>query len=187
MGERLVAGHPSKVESHLNRAAALMDYGDILPAQAEIEMAQRLDPNAVWVLMRVADLYIRSGNLGKARDVTNTILMLPAIGAQELSNARYYLGRIYELEGRFQDAVKDYKRALVLYPSNEAATWGLERIYEKLGEKKKAIEVLEDYLNIMRGDIRAGAVLKKLKENEERQFHKNETEKLLEEDIPSDD
>lgn len=50
------------------------------------------------------------------------------------------LGKIYQVYGKYKEAIKCYKKVITLEPDNELGYWHRGDLYKKLGQYEKAIE-----------------------------------------------
>lgn len=76
----------------------------------------------------------------------------------------YNRGQVYGQLGEFRKAIEDFSRAIELNPKNANAYYNRAVMYRKVGDKKKALEALEDTKTAARlGDKQAQELLKSSK------------------------
>src|SRR6185436_2959340 len=108
------------VNSEKNYAAALVEF----------EAALKADPNymaAYYHIGRASAL----GNTNFARGeeaLKKYVVYTPKENEPALANAHYYLGAIYEAEGKKAEAKRSYETALRLNPTHKLATEAVKRV-----------------------------------------------------------
>jgi len=99
-------------------------------AFAEFEAALKLDPQymaALYHLGRVASL--ANTNLARGEEALKQYLAhTPKENEPTLASAHYFLGAVYEKEGKKAEAKQAYETALKLNPTLKAAAEGLKRV-----------------------------------------------------------
>jgi len=99
-------------------------------AFAELETALKLDPSympAFYHLGRTASL--ANTNLARGEEAAKKyVAYTPTENEPPLANAHYYLGAIYEKEGRKAEAKQAYQAALKLNPTLTKASDALKRV-----------------------------------------------------------
>jgi tetratricopeptide (TPR) repeat protein len=119
----------SKAHSYFGQYLANVE-NNYAAAFAEFETALKLDPNymaAFYHLGRTASL--ANTNLARGEEAaTKYVAYTPKENEPTLANAHYYLGLIYEKEGRKAEAKQAYQTALKLNPALKQALEALKRV-----------------------------------------------------------
>ena len=117
-------------------------------ARKELEHAIELNPNYGQAHRYYAELMeiLRQRELAK----------LHSFKAAELDPISPYLillkGRFLENDGKFEEAIKEYKKFIEMYPENPSGYWYLWDFYLKTGEELKALESLQRVLQFYPDD-----------------------------------
>jgi len=94
-------------------------------AEHEYLKAMALDPDNVLTLNNLADVYLRQNRVADARTLIERALAINP----SYPNAIFARGYLHELEGRYQEAADDYRRAMP-YPPARARLNDLEKRLE---------------------------------------------------------
>jgi tetratricopeptide (TPR) repeat protein len=86
---------------------------------------------------------------------TKTLWEYVIAAEPESSIAHYNLGRIYENDGRTDDGMKYYRRAVAINPTNADAHYNLARLLAKQGMQVEAIDHYRETLKIRPNDVEA--------------------------------
>lgn len=116
--------------------------GDILVAMKHHEKAVLLDNQNKGSLLQLGIYHFNNNELDKAWRYFNHSYSIAGFG-DELN---YYLGRIYEKKGVYQQASWHYTRAYQFNPDNLLAFARLGAMQSVMGDKKQAL----DYAHILR-------------------------------------
>ena len=133
--------YPSEVRAHYNMAMAYQSTGALSAAEQEFRatLARNFFSDAA---INLAVLMAKQGRLDEAVTVLNT-----AAERTPLHPSIYYdLGFIRQLQSRWDDAIRAYKRALDLRPDMVDAHRNLAEVY---GKKKMFREGVEEYRQAM--------------------------------------
>ena len=99
-------------------------------------MAKGNHDDAVADYSKVAELALKDGNVSGALLAVNQILQIFADSAAPLEKrAHIYVTRanIYETQGRKEEAISDFRRALLFDPNNQDAKVALRRLEASTG------------------------------------------------------
>jgi tetratricopeptide (TPR) repeat protein len=126
-----IAEQPNSPKAHSYLGLYLVNVEkDYTAAVAEFETALRLDPNympASYHLGRTAAL--ANANLARGEErLKKYLAYVPKETEPTLASAHYYLGAIYEKEGKKAEAKQAYQEALRLNPTLKSASEALKRV-----------------------------------------------------------
>jgi len=123
------APNSAKARSYFGQYHASVEK-NYAAAFAELEAALKLDPNympAFYHLGRAASL--GDTNLARGEEALKKyVAYTPKENEPTLASAHYYLGTIYEKQGKKQEARQGYELALKLNPSLKQASEALKRV-----------------------------------------------------------
>jgi len=123
------APNSAKARSYFGQYHASVEK-NYAAAFAELEAALKLDPNympAFYHLGRAASL--GDTNLARGEEALKKyVAYAPKENEPTLASAHYYLGTIYEKQGKKQEAKQGYELALKLNPSLKQASEALKRV-----------------------------------------------------------
>jgi len=132
--EKLLRTDVRRIGVHLEIAEYYRDRGDAARMQAAVDAAAGLGPNdARLEYYRGVALVLARQNPAAAEKHLRTYLQSVPDGSQvpPHSSAREWLGKLYEAEGRREQAAAEYQAAVDLNRRNEDARKGLERVRRK--------------------------------------------------------
>jgi tetratricopeptide (TPR) repeat protein len=165
---------PNDIESHLLLAELYFISGDKASEQKEYETALGLDPQQQRVRMTLVTVLIRNGLFNEALGhLDELIKQNPALTIAyyyrgrvqiELGNykeaekeylhtlelddnmepALFDLASLYQMEKRFDEAIKLYEKLVSLYPANRIVKERLIALYNSLGQTDNTNRLLED-------------------------------------------
>jgi tetratricopeptide (TPR) repeat protein len=133
----------------------------------ELNLKQKLPVEArTWLLM-AADVYLKTRNFGKAREVYERLVQAEPdnfVHAVRLAEARAaegdptragrdlitLAGRM-TAAGRHEDADRTYKRAIDLLPGRAEAVVGLARVHAAAGRRDEAMKLADDAWSKLQG------------------------------------
>ncbi len=121
---------PNSAKPHYYYAVFLLIEKNYKKAFEEIENILRLDPNYMPAYFRQGQLSGLSGsNYGRGEEALKKYLAYqPADDEPPLARAWYWLGIIYEKEGRIAEAKQSFQNALRLAPGAKEVTDALKRV-----------------------------------------------------------
>jgi tetratricopeptide (TPR) repeat protein len=134
----------------LEQAADLMSAkGHLEPAIAELEKARQLDPNAVDVLIRLAELYCKTG-----KGLEAVRLLEKREGRNQAEQARFalVLGWACKQAGDPSQAERSLLQAVELDPRSARAYFELGRLYEVQHQPEKALDAYRRALGLLFGE-----------------------------------
>jgi Flp pilus assembly protein TadD len=175
-----LAGDPQAAQEHLMAGKDSLSQGDAAAAVQELENAARKNPTSKEIQFNLGLAYTQVGRYQEAAQAFETALTLDAdvstysnlgvvyykMGRLEDAVAQYQealnlkpndaevrsnLAAAYLQLGRLEDAQAEYERALALSPGLAEAHYGLGMVYAAKGEKQKAIEALQQFLELDTG------------------------------------
>jgi tetratricopeptide (TPR) repeat protein len=122
---------PNSAKAHTYLGQYLENVEKNYPAaSAEFEMALKVDANhmpALYHLGKTAAL--ANANLPRGEEALNQYLAYtPKPNEPPLASAHYYLGVVYEKEGKKPEAKQSYQAALKLNPTHKQAMEALKRV-----------------------------------------------------------
>lgn len=103
--------------------------GNLREAIMRTEQVRILAPNDIGVLFQLGLLYYQSKDFESARLVLERAVSL----SSNYSNARYFLGLIYDKQGRAADAIAQFEQIKILNPDNEEVKTILSNLYAGKG------------------------------------------------------
>lgn len=182
--DRLLAGSPSLTSARLLRARYFLNERELDKAEQDVTMVDPRDekrtdvvslrarvlnelgraeesasllsrllgenPKDPEVMALLAETKLQLGKGSEAQVLVDRILTMEPRSA----GALYVRGRAQEQQGRLDDALKDYRAALLATPGFAPALKRLWRLYDKKDDKPAAIEALE--LLFFQNDLDAG-------------------------------
>jgi len=167
----------AKADSFVKKADVLLRKGDDKEAEKFFIKALSLDPSCIDAYKRLAYMYLRQQQFGKAENIYRKIIVSiiddPALysnlglalysqqkledakqfykKAVELDNTRagrfFSLGQIYYELDNFEDALDSFKRAIDMDPANLDYLLTLAHFYIDRGVINEAKQILEDILS----------------------------------------
>jgi serine/threonine-protein kinase len=151
-----VSAQPDAYQYYARGVGRLMEYQDVNSLQAAVALfgsALDRDPMFAPALAGTAEAYWRlyqetkdSSWLPKAIDAGRRAKELN----DQVAPVHTTLGLIDQGTSKYADAVKEFKRALELDPTNDAAYRGLASSYEALGNNAEAERAYQDAIEMRR-------------------------------------
>lgn len=108
-------------------------------AMSELHLAQRLDPVSVDLEQAIATIHVYAGNLTAGLELVNGILAAQA----DYRPALYIKGWCHILRNQLAEALEVFLKIEELVPLDRKGTSSLACIYALLGEKEKALKILD--------------------------------------------
>ncbi len=129
---------PNLVDAHLGLFSVCRQTGDDEGATREMSKALSLDPSNEHTLTYQADFYASSNQWDKAEETFNRVLQL---------RPNYWLahnewGAVLEDEGKYPQALMEYRSASLLAPTNAFALKNVGSVYLRLGRLPEALKCL---------------------------------------------
>jgi tetratricopeptide (TPR) repeat protein len=126
------------------RGMALAALGETKAALATFEQARSISPGNSMNLVNIGTTHLMSGDLVHAREA-----FLAAIDiAPDFARAHNNLGVIAAREGRLEEAVARWRRALALDPRDFQTLFNLATILRRQGKDPEARLLLERYVTV---------------------------------------
>jgi len=117
-------------------AVCLDRLGKIDEAIAKLEESKKMTPQDVGIIFQLGVFYYKAEKFDQARIELENALKLE----ENYSNARYFLGLIYDKQGNKQKALEQFRKVSELNPENQ----DIKKIISNLESGKKALEGLEE-------------------------------------------
>lgn len=130
--------NPSEPTYHDSLGMAFMFNRQLDAAISEFQEALRIDPKFVEAKNNLASAYLLNGDLELARATLEEVLKDPFYATPQF--AYFNLARIFEREGKIDDAIREYRRALDIDRDFVDAHNNLGRLYLQQGKNDRAIE-----------------------------------------------
>ncbi|MDD5458012.1 MAG: tetratricopeptide repeat protein [Phycisphaerae bacterium] len=134
----------AKVQMHLQMSGLLEQKGKIQAAVSELQEARQLDPNSAEVLLRLGELYCKSGQSEAALSIAGQI---NAQTQQQRAETKLIYGWAKRQTGQMEDAEKFLLEATQLNPALNRAFFELGKIYEAQGRSEDALNVYRTALS----------------------------------------
>jgi serine/threonine-protein kinase len=142
--ERAIALNAGYVTAHWWYAFLLLASKELQDARRELDLALRLDPLSVPILVDAASFHIESGDPASALAAAQR-----AVELDPASNpARIGLGQAFVAQGRLADALKVFQSATATEPENGRALQFLSGVYLRLGRRSEAEETIARLLDV---------------------------------------
>lgn len=135
--------HPSNDRLTYNLATLYDELGDVESALVMFEETTRLNPYALSAYERQMKIHVAEGNTAIAKRLLDEISHKSEPSAQ----IQYYGGLLEGSEGRWQEAVAYFQRAIQLDPKMHRAYINLARCYMELNDYLLALSALDHVQN----------------------------------------
>ena len=119
------------LDAYLLLAQVYQRQGRLPAAVSQVEKALRSSPQNIGLLFQLGFLKYQLGDISGARGAFANLLSINP----NYSNAKYYLGLIYDRDGNKQAAIKEFEEILQLNPGNA----DVKRILDNLKSGKAAL------------------------------------------------
>lgn len=179
--------HDERLIAHYfnNRAAQLLEQGDLDDALRHAEIALKLDPGYATTWSNTGVMYLRDGDEARAEQAYRHALELDhdnpgalfnlvafyqragdAVAARPLQKRldavqardpfhHFLLAAGFEHDGDLERAAEHYRKAIHLYDSEHRFHFGLARVYFQQGDHHRASRELSRARELSQGDTRA--------------------------------
>jgi Tfp pilus assembly protein PilF len=133
---------------HLNLASSYIKKNNIPGAIEELNLAAKLEPDAIEPHAILALLYSIQGNAEQANSEYE--FALKAAAKKEPGNIQVYksLGAVYLRQGKLNEALKAYKLATEISPGDAQAHFYLASVYNELKDSRPAEEELRQAIKL---------------------------------------
>ena len=143
--------NPGSLTPHVNLASALLEEKRLDEAEAAIQKAHKIDPEAGVVYNNMAMIQNKKGNKKQAIKLYKTAVQK----TPNMVTARLNLGRALEGTGAVSDALNQYKIALQIRPYNATARFYLADALVKANRMDEAIAAYEKALSLRENTAKA--------------------------------
>ena len=137
--EHAIKLNPSKAETHLRYATALLNLGELDDAKREFELADQIRPGNYRIAFNLAGIALQQGNLGEAKTQLDRLLKQ----ADDLPEVHLLKADVSLLEDDYPSALSHYSKVVELQPQNPAARVGRALVMVYLGKHKEAKATLQ--------------------------------------------
>jgi Tfp pilus assembly protein PilF len=126
----MVKEQPASPKAHYQYGAYLMSAKDFAGAAAEFETSVKLDPSYMPGWFQIGHVSALAGNnFARGEEALKRYLAYkPAADEPPLARAHYWLGGVYEKQGRKAEAKAQYVAALKLTPASKEIAEALKRV-----------------------------------------------------------
>jgi tetratricopeptide (TPR) repeat protein len=139
-----LALNPNLVDSHAAMAVVLQQTGDNQGAFKEFSSALAIDPSDPRTLVWEAQLYAK---LNRWQDAERTLRRVLAVRPNYWV-AYNELGVAFNSQGKYSDAIDQFKSACVAAPGSSMAFSNLGTVFMQLGHFPEAVEYLKKSLSL---------------------------------------
>jgi len=129
--DKSIALKPNYADAHFEEALIYDREGKLKEAIAKMEINRQLLPQDTGIAFQLAVLYYKAEMYDKAKAEFIRAIALD----DNFSNARYFLGLLYDKEGNKQDAIDQFDRIAKLNPDNQE----IKQILDNLRAGKPAL------------------------------------------------
>jgi serine/threonine protein kinase len=129
---------PSLVDAHLGLASFYQQTGDSKGASHEMSKALSLDPSNPHTLINQADFYAADNRWEESEETFARVLKM----RPNYWLAHQELGVILDQQGKYREALIQFRAASLASPKNSLALKNVGSVYLQLGEVPEAIENL---------------------------------------------
>jgi tetratricopeptide (TPR) repeat protein len=138
----LALAAPESAQMHQAMAHELVRRGDFTPAIANYRQAISIDPNLPGVHFELAETLELSPNASDQEQAAAEY-QAALVANRFDEQSEYRLGKIAAKEGNLQEAYERYSRAIALEPDDADVLGGLSKVLSAMGDKDKAVSMLE--------------------------------------------
>lgn len=139
---------PDYWESHRAKALLLWHAGRLAEAEAAVREVIRLQPDSPIGYQILGNVHTTAGDLTSA-----TAAYQDALSHGGSFGTNSSLGYVYYLQGRFDDAVTAYQRAIALRPRSGTTHWNLGDAYRRLNRPADAKREYAAALHLLDADL----------------------------------
>jgi len=127
--------------AQLRSALHLVLAGDLSAAEAQLAEAARVDSSSSDVYLALANLYRLRGDIGRAIQIHQNLLLRPDIAEELRREALLGLALDFRAGGFLKRSAASFQDLLQLEPENLQALRALERIRIESGDWEGAVEI----------------------------------------------
>ncbi len=147
--EQAIRLQPGEAVPHIQLATLLEQTGQLDRAAACYHKATELDPTKPAAWAGLGMLYKHAGQLAPAGDCLRRAIQL-----YDAAPLHFELGNVCQMQGRLDEAIECYRRALTLQGDFAAAACNLGNALREQGQSEEAVEQLQRAV-AMRPDLAA--------------------------------
>lgn len=134
---------PKYVHAYNYKGFIYSNQGKWDEAIKELELSLKIEPNNIYALGHLGLAYKMAGRIEDAKSVLLKASEIdPEMDDPESRNVHNYLGLVYKDEGRYDEAIAEYRKTLEHFPDDTKARNHIGEIYESL---KKYYEAVAEY------------------------------------------
>jgi len=131
---KLLADTPGDSEAHAQLGAILAATNRAAEGQKELEAALAIDPNNMNALFNLASLEAEQGNLAGAAG-----LLEKALKQKDDVETHRLLGTVYAAQGRFENALEQFRTVEKLQPNDPSAHFQLAQVLAQVDQVGESI------------------------------------------------
>ena len=155
--------NPKYIHAYNYKGFIYSDQGKWDLAIKEFESALKIDPNNLYTLGHLGLAYRMTGRTEDAKNVLLKAVELdPEMDDPESRNIHNYLGLVYKDEGRYDEAIAEYRKTLEHFPDDTKARNYIGEIYEAQNKYYEAVAEYNKTLKISPQDSYAKSRLEAL-------------------------
>jgi Tfp pilus assembly protein PilF len=141
--EQALALDPKFAIARLNLGIALLSQQKVDAARAALEEASRQVPNDPWAWYNLGLAYKDSGDSEKGVAAFRHVTALTPE-----ADGHYFVGYMLSQQGKYDEAIVEFDKALTAFPFHASAEFGIARAYQRKGDLKSAREHLARFQKI---------------------------------------
>src|SRR6185369_6233307 len=141
--EQTLAIEPKFAIARLNLGISLLSQQKVEAARAALEEASRQVPNDPWAWYNLGLAYKDSGDSEKGVAAFRHVTALTPE-----ADGHYFVGYMLSQQGKYEEAIAEFDKALTAFPFHASAEFGIARAYQRKGDLKSAREHLARFQKI---------------------------------------
>jgi len=141
-----LAKRPNDFEARMLLGYSLLTSERIADAEPEFAECARLRPDRAEPLTGLAGCAVGRGEIDEAQKLLDQALALNPSFVQALADR----GNIHLMKGRYDKALRDFRRVVQLDPGNKQGHLKLAQLYKRSGDDARARQHQEAYLAAVR-------------------------------------
>jgi predicted CXXCH cytochrome family protein len=163
--KKAIAIDPRFAPAHNNLAGMLLDAGDVNGAESEFREAIRLQPDLAASHASLAHVLMNRSRFQEAEFHFERAIRESEPGDAAFGDAHLSLGGIKELQGKLDDAARNYRAVLAVVPDDPKANYSLGALLVMQGKPRESLPHLQKAAQSPDAKIRESAAetLRRLK------------------------
>ena len=138
--QHLAEVDPKNALAHQRRAEILLEHGELLTAERELDAALALEPAMAAARNTLGALRLRQGDIDAGeREIHAALRQAP-----DLHLAHFNLAIAAEQRGDVSTAIAEYQKEIALEPSSYMAQFNVGKLYERIGDRASQIKSYKD-------------------------------------------